>query len=113
LKLKTGVKIFKAHIQLLIMSQFVELKDVLFEAKEQNELIIISIGEIDFAGFITKIKDNLIVIKSEYREIYNKEKEKQLGITYDYIYQVYLLNDYYIPESAINALINSSHRFYI
>ena len=37
------------------MSQFVELKDVLFKAKEQNELIIISIGEIDFAGFITKI----------------------------------------------------------
>ncbi len=32
---------------------------------------------------------------------------------YDYIYQVYLFNDYYIPESAINALINSSHRFYI
>ena len=32
---------------------------------------------------------------------------------FDYIYQVYLFNDYYIPESAINALINSSHRFYI
>jgi len=32
---------------------------------------------------------------------------------YDYIYQVYLFNDYYIPESAINELINSSYRFYI
>jgi len=31
----------------------------------------------------------------------------------DYVYQVYLLNDYYIPESTISALINSSHRFYI
>ena len=61
MKLKTGVKIFKAPIQSLIISQFVELKDLLFEAKEQNELIIISIGEIDFTEFITKIKDNLIV----------------------------------------------------
>jgi hypothetical protein len=84
-----------------------------YRVKEQNELIIISIGEIDFVGFITKIKDNLIVIKSEDRDINNKEKDKQLGITYDYIYQVYLLNDYYISESEINALINSSHRFYI
>ena len=30
----------------------------------------------------------------------------------DYIYQVFLFNDYYVSESAINDLTNSSERFY-
>ncbi|MHA1478702.1 MAG: hypothetical protein ACTSPU_10925 [Promethearchaeota archaeon] len=31
----------------------------------------------------------------------------------DYIYQIYLFNEFNVSESAINALINSSNRFYI
>lgn len=31
----------------------------------------------------------------------------------DYIYQIYLFNDFNVSESAINALINSSEKFYI
>jgi len=31
----------------------------------------------------------------------------------DYVYQIYLFNDFHVSESAISALINSSDRFYI
>jgi len=51
---------------------------------------------------------------SNYRLIfYAQVYYADILFNFNYIYQVYLFNDYYIPESAINALINSSHRFYI
>lgn len=57
-------------------SKFNEIKDSLIEAKELNEPITFKFGENEFSGYIEKIGDNYIVIKSDKGELKIKNKNK-------------------------------------
>ena len=58
-------------------SKFNEIKDSLIEAKELNEPITFKFRENEFSGFIEKIGDNYIVIKSNKAELNIKESIKK------------------------------------
>ena len=51
------------------MNQFIELRDLFLKAKKNGTLINFSIGDIDLRGYITKIKENQLFIKTRDIEV--------------------------------------------
>lgn len=51
------------------MNKFYELKDLFLKAKKEKTLVRLSIADIDLKGYITKIKENQLIIKTKDVEI--------------------------------------------